>query len=354
MRRAYAAPAVAVNVTRLRGMGEGSTVGHMTDPVTLPDSLTRVVGTPGPDATHWGIWRMGRGKPERLAMAEPGGAHTFLWPLSTLSLEEVSKTWGGGDFQLLWMVEDPENPQPELRRRSAGKGTQFKIDAPTVPHWQNPIGPGFPNPAQGPPSGGFNELERAIMMMRMLTEVSRSNTSPAILRDDPNIEVVKELAAVKAQLAADQKLREVEEKHRREVDDLKESVRDEKMRRRRLEEESERGPGITLKDGDGVWDVVKRHFASDPGKALKQLTDLFRSAPMMLSVVMQAAQAAQQNPAPKPKAMPRAQAAPQTAPAAAAAPAPAPAPAPQSTSLSDMARDFGEPRAKEPAKPAAA
>lgn len=265
---------------------------------TLPASVTQYTGRPGPDATHWGIWKVGAGgREERLNLKGPDGVYGDVWPLEELSLEEVRNRWQGGEFRCFWLVEDPENPQPEMRRRAAGRGRTFRIAQDGAPPpFQLPTAH-FQTPPAAATGGTIGELERIAALMGMMKQFSGQ---PAIVPDERNVDLAAKVAELMARLEHSDKLREIEDRHRRQVDDYRDQVRDLRSKIRRLEEAEERGPGISLKDGEGVWDVVKKHFAANPGTAIKQLTDLFRSTPMVLQAVTQAANAAQANPAPTP------------------------------------------------------
>jgi hypothetical protein len=316
---------------------------------TLSPEVTRYTGTPAPEATHWGIWRIDpRGKELRLRVMSPEGVEAELWPLSELTLDEVRNRWGGGEYKCFWMTEDPDNPQPAMRRRSAGRGRNFTVAGDAKNVYQVPHAAAPP----AAPGSTFGEFERAVTMMGLVQQMVNNNRGPAIVPDERNVDLAKQVAKLEATIEGDRRLRETEERLNKEIRKLEDDLRDERGRRRRAEESAENGSALTLRDGEGVWDLVKKHVAANPGAALKQLGDVFRGMPMLVGLVQDAIKASQAaapapvvNPAPvaRPRAVPtHLRAVPDPTPAPTPSPVTVPSVAP--VDLGKLAAEEGTPR----------
>lgn len=130
--------------------------------VTLPESVTRVTGIPGPGVNLWSITKRAheKAKMERCVYPDARGTHLRYWPLSELTIDVIKERWGAGEYRVCWFVSDPDNEDSSKRFVSAGSGFVFEIEdepevrAPASP----PAPPAVAAPALDPMAalpGGF-------------------------------------------------------------------------------------------------------------------------------------------------------------------------------------------------------
>lgn len=205
---------------------------------TLDERLVSVVGTPGEEVTHWGISKIEKGKQQRLDFPNSDGVRLKEWPLELLTLDTIRSQWGAGEFRCHWLILDSDNVNPEHRRRSGGQGPIFGLEPEQVAAVAPAPSP-FPLPV-APGSDMSAALSFATALMQM-GDQRANQTLEAVTRmagvrgatgatDEGTAQLRAELARMQARLEADEKRRELEDRHREEVRRL-ERERDEAVRR---------------------------------------------------------------------------------------------------------------------------
>ena len=196
------------------------------------DALATVIGQPPEEVTHWGIARIVNGKSMRLDHPNANNVRVDRWPVAELSLDEVRARWGHGTFKVLWL--NPESDDPH--RRSGGWSAAFTLDpekavatfpapTPTMPAVAPPLA--MPIAAQNGVSAG-DLLNTMTQMMQMsdarsdaflkavLTVQGASHQRPAEENRELS-ELRAAHAALAARIEADEKRRELEQRHRDEL-----------------------------------------------------------------------------------------------------------------------------------------
>jgi len=219
----------------------------------LNDSDTAVLGTPGEDVTHWGIMRRTRKNWDRLDHPNADGVRLMLWPLADLSVAEVRRRWGAGEYRVFWMHVDPE---AEVRQKAAGNGIPFKLDPVEVEPPEALAPPPVPiSAASGDASAAPLDFALRLMQMAdarseaqlrgMAQLVGISPTRPGDIGGAGTSEVSEmraELAAMRAQMAADARQREIEDRHRAELDRRDREIADLRRQVEDLETDEPSGP----------------------------------------------------------------------------------------------------------------
>lgn len=67
----------------------------------------------------------------RLEYGNDAGVRIREWPIDELSIENIRARWGSGEFKVHWFSHDPENEDPNERRRPQGHGPNFTLEPET-------------------------------------------------------------------------------------------------------------------------------------------------------------------------------------------------------------------------------
>jgi hypothetical protein len=315
----------------------------------LDPNLTAVVGTPNDHVTHWGITRKytdgrGREKWEHLEAPDASGVYLKRWPLESLNLAMVQKTWGAGEYRVHWMTLDPENPEPSQRTMSQGNGSPFRVESP-APEEPAPSLAASPAPAAplSTPAGSdplsfalhFAEMQDRRLMQ---TLTSLRAAAPGLAHaggaaGDPAVADLRaELAGMRARMEADAERRKLEDEYRAKLAEKEREIERLRARRDREDDEGPFEPGAPILEQ--LAPLVLNWAAKNVDAAAKLL-------PLIMGT---AAGEAPSSPAPALPAPARPAAAPArpvvtpiVRPVVAPAPAPAPEPEPDPVSPSSEA-----------------
>lgn len=238
----------------------------------LSERDANALGTPGDTVTHWGISRVtqreGKEKLERLEYADDAGVHLREWPIGILSVDEVRARWGAGTFKCHWLIVDDKHETPAERRKSGGHGKTFSLDAELPTRVAAPPREA-PMPSIATPNGlSADSLLNVVTTMMALADKRADSMIAAVTNlaagrmggngapSDDTARLMAQVAEMKAKLEADEKRREIEQKHRdelaardREVADLKRKLED--------SEREDRAPaGPTIEPGSPLWSQI--------------------------------------------------------------------------------------------------
>lgn len=237
-------------------------------------SATAVLGTPGEDVTHWGIARRAGGKWVMLDFPDDMGTRLKHWPLSTCSVDVIRERWGSGEFRVVWLVLDPDHPQPEQRQRSGGNGRQFVLDSMPAP-----VHVAAPAVATRAPSG-FEEAaaimrfadDRTASQLAMVATLAQTFAGANAGRGglgaaELELILTRQTAQFQALVSGlDARHAETTAALRSEIAASRGAARDDR---------EDRGPAA-FEPGDSLWDSVKAALAnaalSNPGKVLEAVT----------------------------------------------------------------------------------
>lgn len=135
---------------------------------SLPPSVTRLVGVPGPTVTMWGITKKKRvdGRYERMTYGDGNGGRVRTWPLAELSAEVIRERWGAGEYRVCWFEG----------QSTKGCGLEFGIEeeeAPPPP--RAAAAPPMPAERSGKGLASFGQLGEALELVSILD--ARANDS---------------------------------------------------------------------------------------------------------------------------------------------------------------------------------
>jgi hypothetical protein len=255
-----------------------------------------VFGSVPVDATHWRVKRIGlNGAWEPLTHPLPDGTLAVSeWPITELTPDTLRDRWGAGTFQIVWY-----GPGENGRLRHITQSGTIKVLPPAV------VAP-VAAPAAPAARDGFGEVERALVMMQSLSQLTSTLVRPpqAAPESEELRRVVGELAEMRARLEAEAAQRIVEERHRAEL-----AERDRRIAQleRRLDDAEREEPGDEpmFRPGDGsLWEQIGYGILNAAAKKPEIVAAL--ATPILER--MSGAQAQQQPAAPttppRPRAMP--------------------------------------------------
>lgn len=254
----------------------------------LDHEQASVFGVPNDIVTHWGIHRKDRDKWIRLSYGDAAGVARKVWPLEELTVEEVKRRWGAGEYRTYWEAHDPTNERPEARRIAQGNGQTFLIE--DVPE---PTPVPAPQVIQPPP--GDNSIaqslgfamqliqmtdQRSAAQLQALAQMSGMQQGPAAPQGVSNelAEMKATLAALQAQLAAEAKQREIEERHRAQL-----AERDREIERLRREAETSGGGGLEFEPGTPFLEQIGYAILNAATKKPEMLAALVNVAAPLLT-----------------------------------------------------------------------
>lgn len=258
-------------------------------PRMLDHDSASVFGVPNEIVTHWGMHRKDRDKWVRLSYGDAAGVARKVWPLDELTVEEVKRRWGAGEYRTHWEAHDPTNERPEARRIAQGNGQTFLIE--DVPE---PVAPSAPQVIQPPP--GDNSISQslgfAMQLIQMTDQRSAAqlqalaqmagmqNGAPSAPSGVSNelAEMKATLAAMRAQMEADAKQREIEERHRAAL-----AEKDREIERLRREQETQGGGGLEFEPGTPFLEQIGYAILNAATKKPEMLAALVNVAAPLLT-----------------------------------------------------------------------
>lgn len=244
------------------------------------------LGIPKDDVTHWGIsavtgWRRNekqRRVPsyERLTHPRADGTHLNEWPMSDCQLEIIRERWGTGEFRVHWLINDEEAADPADRRRSAGNGNIFKLDAAPEPEEAVVV---LPPPAAfqqaaDPMRSAFDFAKDLMGLADGRTRTMLDSMNAARPQGDgSNAQVLAEIAGLRAKIEADAAQRLIEDRHRAELAEKDRKIAELERAKEKAEAEAEKAgesvPGLDPDMGileqlpvlaiNGVMNLAKTH-----------------------------------------------------------------------------------------------
>ena len=254
----------------------------------LDHEQASVFGVPNDIVTHWGIHRKDRDKWIRLSHGDAAGVARKVWPLEELAVEEVKRRWGAGEYRTYWEAHDPTNERPEARRIAQGNGQTFLIE--DVPE---PVAPSAPQVIQPPP--GDNSIAQSLGFAMQLIQMTDQRSAAQLQalaqmagmqQHGPSApagvsselaEMKATLAAMQAQMLADAKQREIEDRHRAEL-----AERDREIERLRREQETQ-GGGLEFEPGTPFLEQIGYAILNAATKKPEMLAALVNVAAPLLT-----------------------------------------------------------------------
>jgi len=258
-----------------------------------------------------------------------------VWPMSELSLGEVRRRWGPGEYKVQWLAQDPD--APDAKFAPAGQSAPFILDplaAELPPDAPPAAGPAVPpmGPA-GDMAAAFQfalrlsemtrgEADRQLQTLISLAGIQRPQGGPAGV--DPEVAAVRaELAQMRAEATARAEREEIERRHREALETERRRADDAERRAREAETRQsaeEPASSFDFEGGGSFWESIGQGLIRAAARNPEQ------TAAILLPI---AARLLPSMP-PPPQAVPAAPPPPAQAPPPAfrAAPPPAPAAAP--------------------------
>ena len=234
---------------------------------TLDERTVKVVGEPNEHVTHWAMSRNRKdGGWLRLDYPDGDGVRIRVWPLSELTIDEVRRRWGPGEYRAHWLQVDPEAEQGK-RNISAGHGTPFALDPIAEPEPPPP-----PPAAPAMPIGGGDmaaafqfalqlsqmtqrDADRQLQSLLALSGLGRP-TAPADAVPPIVAEMRAEIAQMRAEAAARADREEIERQHREALEIERRRADDAERRAREAETSTPDEPTFDFENSGSIWEAV--------------------------------------------------------------------------------------------------